>query len=102
MARTRAELKAELEGEAARLIEDMLTWNEQAGSPSLTEIEDQALRFRKALGERLAQALVEAQPSVEPVLVGCPTCGRKRNADGGTKRAKRSRWAMARPGSGTW
>jgi hypothetical protein len=76
MPRTRAELKAELEAEAARLIEDAMAWNEQAEAPTLTEIEEQVLKFRKALGERLAQALVEAQPSVEPVLVGCPQCGR--------------------------
>jgi hypothetical protein len=76
MPRPRAELKAELEAEAARLIEDALAWNEQAEAPTLTDIEEQVLKFRKALGERLAQALVEAQPSVEPVLVGCPQCGR--------------------------
>ena len=76
MPRTRAELKTELEAEAARLIEEVLAWNDQADAPTLTEIEDQVLKFRKALGERLAQALVEAQPTVEPVLVGCPQCGR--------------------------
>jgi hypothetical protein len=76
MPRTRAEVKAELEAEAARLIEESLAWNDQAEAPTLTEIEEQVLKFRKALGERLAQALVEAQPSVEPVLVRCPECGR--------------------------
>jgi len=76
MPRPRAELKAELEAEAARLIEDALAWNDQAEAPTLTDIEEQVLKFRKVLGERLAQALVAAQPSVEPVLVGCPQCGR--------------------------
>ena len=76
MPRTRAELKVELEAEAARLIEDALAWNEQAETPTLTEIEDQVLKFRKALGERLAQALVDAQPTVEPVRMHCPTCQR--------------------------
>lgn len=76
MPRPRAELKAELEAEAARLIEEALAWNDQADAPTLTDIEDQVLKFRKALGERLAQALVEAQPTVEPVLVRCPECGR--------------------------
>lgn len=76
MPRTRAELKAELEAEAARLIEEALAWNDQAQAPTLTEIEDQALKFRKSLGERLAQALIEAQPTVEPVLVRCPECQR--------------------------
>ena len=76
MPRTRAELKAELEAEAAQLIEEALAWNDQADAPTLTDIEDQVLKFRKVLGERLAQALVEAQPTVEPVLVRCPQCGR--------------------------
>lgn len=76
MPHTHAELKAELEAEAARLIEETLAWNDQAEAPTLTDIEEQVLKFRKALGERLAQALVETQPSVEPVLVRCPQCGR--------------------------
>jgi uncharacterized protein with PIN domain len=69
-------MQAELEAEAARLIEAALVWNEQAEAPTLREIEDQVLKFRKALGERLAQVLVEAQPSVAPVSVACPTCQR--------------------------
>ena len=76
MPRTHAELKAELEAQAARLIEEALAWNEQAEAPTLTDIEDQVLKFRKALGERLAQALVDAQPTVEPVLVRCLKCQR--------------------------
>ncbi len=76
MPRTPAAMKAELEAEAARLIEEALAWNDQADAPTLTDIEEQVLKFRKALGERLAQALVEAQPTAEPVLVGCPQCGR--------------------------
>lgn len=76
MPRSRAELKAEMEVEAARLIEETLAWNEQAGEPTLTEIEDQVLKFRQALGERLAKVLVESQANVEPVLVRCPKCNR--------------------------
>lgn len=76
MPRVRAELKAELEAQAARLIEEALAWNEQAEAPTLTDIEDQVLKFRKAFGERLAEALVEAQPTVEPVSVRCAQCQR--------------------------
>lgn len=76
MPRTRAELKAVLEAEAARLVHEALVWNEQAEAPMLTDIEEQGLKFRKALGERLAQALVEAQPSAEPLTVRCQTCQR--------------------------
>lgn len=76
MPRSHAELKAALEADAARLIEEALAWNAQAKAPSLTDIEDQVLKFRKVFGERLAQALIEAQPTGEPVLVHCPTCQR--------------------------
>lgn len=76
MPRTRAELRAELEAEAARLIEETLAWNEQAQAPTLTEIEEQVLQFRKKLGERLAEVLIAAQPTVAPVQVRCPDCQR--------------------------
>jgi uncharacterized protein with PIN domain len=69
-------LKAELESQAAKLIDEALAWNDQADEPTLTEIEEQVLKFRKALGERLAQVLVEAQPNVDPLTVRCPTCQR--------------------------
>jgi len=35
MPRTQAELKTELEAEAARLIDEVLAWNEQAQAPTL-------------------------------------------------------------------
>src|SRR5262245_22364232 len=88
MPRTHAELKAELEAEAARLIEEALVWNDQTQTPTLTEIEDQVLKFRKAFGERLAQALIEAQPTVEPVQVRCPNCQRPMHQ----KRRRQRRW----------
>lgn len=76
MPRTRAELKAELEAEAARLIDEALAWNDQADEPTLTDIEEQVLKFRKQFGEKLAEALAESQASVEPLTVRCPTCQR--------------------------
>jgi uncharacterized protein with PIN domain len=76
MARTRAEVKAELEAQAAKLIEEALAWDDQTEAPSLMEIEDQVLKFRKRFGEKLAEALAERQASVEPLTVRCPTCQR--------------------------
>ena len=76
MPHTRAEVKAELEAQAAQLIEEALAWNEQTNAPTLMDIEDQVLKFRKAFGERLAQALVDSQAAAEPVEVVCPKCQR--------------------------
>ena len=76
MPRTRDELRAELKTEAERLIDELLAWSDQIDAPTLTDIEDQVLKARKAFGEKLADALVEKQPTVEPLTVKCPQCGR--------------------------
>ncbi|MBI5290744.1 MAG: hypothetical protein HY872_02570 [Chloroflexi bacterium] len=76
MPRTRAELKAELQVEAERLIEAMLHWTEQTEAPDLTAIEDQVLTLRQQFGEKLAEAAVERQATAAPLTVRCPQCGR--------------------------
>ncbi len=76
MPRTRAEWKAELTAEAERLIDELLAWTEQTEAPDLTAIEDQVLKLRKQFGEKLAEAVVKAQPTAEPLTVVCPECGR--------------------------
>ena len=74
--RTRAELKAELQVEAERLIEALLNWTEQTEAPDLTAIEDQVLKLRQQFGEQLAEAAVGQQPTAQPLTVRCPECGR--------------------------
>ncbi len=76
MPRTRAELKAELQVEAERLIEALLNWTEQTEAPDLTAIEDQVLKLRQQFGERLAAAAVDQQPTAAPLTVRCPQCSR--------------------------
>lgn len=76
MPRTRAELKAELQSEAERLIEALLDWTEQTQAPNLTAIEDEVLKLRQQFAEKLAEAAVEHQPTVAPLTVACPQCGR--------------------------
>jgi len=76
MPRTRAELKAELQLEAERLIEALLDWTDQTEAPDLTAIEDEVLTLRRQFGEKLAAAAVEQQPTAEPLTVKCPTCSR--------------------------
>lgn len=74
--RPRAELKAELQAEAERLIEELLNWTEQTEAPDLTAIEEQVLKLRQQFGEQLAAAAVGRQPTAEPLTVRCPECGR--------------------------
>ena len=76
MPRPRAELQAELEAEAARLIAAILDWTEQTDAPDLTAIEDEVLKLRQQFGEKLAAAVVAQQPTAEPLTVKCPQCGR--------------------------
>lgn len=94
MPRTRAELKAEMEARAAELIDEVLDWNDQAQAPNLTEIEDQVLRFRKLLGERLAQVLAENQTATQPAGVLCPKCQRPMHR----KRKRQARQVETRVG----
>src|ERR1043166_1815374 len=76
MPRPRAELQAELEAEAARLIAALLDWTEQTDAPDLTAIEDEVLKLRQQFGEKLAAAAVAQQPTAEPLTMNCPQCGR--------------------------
>ncbi len=76
MPRSRAEVKTELEAEAARLIEALLDWTDKTDAPNLTQIEDEVLKLRQQFAEKLAEAAVERQAATDPVTVKCPQCGR--------------------------
>ncbi len=76
MPRTRAEMKAELQAEAERLIEALLDWTEQTDAPDLSAIEDEVLKLRQQFAEKLAEAAVDRQATAEPLTVKCPQCGR--------------------------
>ncbi len=76
MPRTRAELKAELQAEAERLIDALLDWTDQTDAPDLTAIEDEVLKLRQQFAEKLAEAAVDRQATVAPLTVKCPQCGR--------------------------
>jgi uncharacterized protein with PIN domain len=76
MPRTRAEIKAELEAEAARLIDALLDWTDQTEAPNLTQIEDQVLGLRQQFAEKLAEAAVDRQATTAPLMVTCPQCER--------------------------
>jgi hypothetical protein len=76
MPRTRAEMKAELQAEAERLIEALLDWTDETEAPNLTQIEDEVLKLRQQFAEKLAAAAVDRQVTTDPLTVKCPQCGR--------------------------
>lgn len=96
MPRTRAELQAELEAEAARLIADLLDWTEQTEAPDLTAIEDEVLKLRQQFAEKLAEAAVDRQATVAPLTVKCPQCGRPMHQ----KKKRQRRRVQSRIGGG--
>jgi hypothetical protein len=76
MSRTRAEIRAELQAEAERLIDALLDWTDQTEAPNLTQIEDEVLKLRQQFAEKLAEAAVDVQATAEPLTVKCPQCSR--------------------------
>ena len=83
MPRSRAEIKAEIEAEATRLIDALLDWTDQAEAPTLTEIEDEVLKLRQQFAEKLAAAAVDRQASTEPLTVTVVRWAAWRPVDGG-------------------
>ena len=53
-------------------IEKLLNWMEATDAPDLGEIEEEILRIRKRLGEKMTEEVIENQESVQ--LVPCPGC----------------------------
>ena len=94
MPKTRAEMKAELQVEAERLIDALLDWTDQTEAPDLTAIEDEVLKLRQTFGEKLAAAAVAHQPAATPLTVKCPTCGRPMHQ----KKKRQHRHVQARVG----
>jgi hypothetical protein len=58
---TRKQKQERLMAEAQSMIEEFLTWEEQADKPNLTQIEDVVLRLRERLGQRMAEIAIEEQ-----------------------------------------
>ena len=75
MKRTREEKKKELMEKAEVLIDELLDWDENAPAPTLTQIEEEVLRFRRQLGQQAAEVIVENQEATCPVPGPvCPEC----------------------------
>jgi len=77
MKRSRSQKKATLMAKAEELIEQLLNWDENTPRPTLTQIEDIILEMRKAMGEEMAEVVLEGQEQKAPVPEpACPACGK--------------------------
>ncbi len=72
---TRAEQKARLLAEAEKVIDQALDWTDMTERPNLTQIETIVLELRRQFGKALAENMVGAQATAEPVAAPlCPQC----------------------------
>ncbi len=72
---SRAEQKARLLAEAEQLIEQALDWTETTERPNLTQIETIVLELRRQFGQTLAENIIAAQATAQPVEAPrCPQC----------------------------
>ncbi len=92
MKRTRAERRADLEAKAKALIDELMQWSEETERPDLTQIEDEILKLRQVLSERMLETVIEDQESQRPVPgPKCPQCGKEMHYKGDKARQVTSR-----------
>jgi len=108
---TEDEIRAELEAEAKEAIEELLGWARGRKAPNLMQIEDKVLALRERLGQRMSEALLEAQEARQPQEAPpCPECGQPMRYKGqkdsyvesrlGTLKVERGYYHCARCDSG--
>jgi hypothetical protein len=71
----REQLKAVLMQEMETIVEQLLDWNDEAASPTLTEIEEAILPLGREVQEKLAERVIGGQAQQRPIEVACPVCG---------------------------
>jgi hypothetical protein len=92
MKRNQEAKRAQLQAKAEQIIDEYLTWEESHAQPDLYEIEEMALKLRKALGQELAQLAVDEQDSrVLAPGPNCPKCGKEMRYKGNKAVAVESR-----------
>ena len=78
MSKSRAEVKAEILEMVEDRLEKLLSWEAERGEPTLSEIEEQVLAFRRKVSEEVTEKLIAKQEAVKPTGgVKCPECGAK-------------------------
>jgi hypothetical protein len=104
MKRSRAELRAGLLAQAEEVIDQLLDWHEATAAPTLAEIKDVVVKLRRRVSERMADAVVEDQESVQPVPgPACSGCGKEMRYKGMKEVTAEGRAvAVCTAGRATW
>lgn len=70
------EIKGKLMREAEAVIDELMAWEEEVDGPDLGQIEEEVLKLRQRLSEKMAEAVIEQQESVRQVPgPSCQNCG---------------------------
>ena len=78
MSKSGAEIKAEILEMVENRLEKLLSWEAENGQPTLSEIEEQVLAFRRRVSENVMEKLIGKQAAVKPTGgVNCSGCGAK-------------------------
>jgi hypothetical protein len=78
--------------QAERLIDELLTWNDETTEPNLAQIEEVVLELRERFSEEMAREVIEAQETKQPAVVpACPKCGKGMTYKG-QKRVEPQTW----------
>ena len=62
----RSEAKGELMKEAERIINELLSWEEETEKPNLSQIEEVVLALREGLSKKMAERVIAGQEAVRP------------------------------------
>jgi hypothetical protein len=75
MRHTSEQIKAAMMHVAEEMADGLIEWAEETSLPTLSQMEEQVLKFRRVLSERATELLLEEQDATAPVQVFCECCG---------------------------
>ncbi len=70
------EMKERLMQEAEKVIDELVSWSEETGEPTFSQIEGVVLKLRQRLSEEMTRGVIESQEQVKPSQKpSCQGCG---------------------------
>ena len=77
MKRTRAQIKAEIMKRFEGEVDQLLSWQEKAKRPNLTQFENEIMAARKEIGIEMMRAMLQGEPAGTPIEAPmCAKCGK--------------------------